>query len=42
MWMREFYDTLVNCVGRANTEDKNRCYERPEEPFFSKPEGMFA
>src|SRR6185503_8702212 len=34
MWMREFFDALVDRVRRTHAENKNSSYERPEKPFL--------
>ena len=42
MRMREFFNALVDRVSRANTKNKNRSYERPEEPFLPVTKRMFT
>src|ERR1051326_7070450 len=42
MRMREFFDAFVDRVRRTNTKDKNRCYERPEKPFFPVTERVLV
>src|SRR5688572_22011331 len=40
--MCELIDAFVYGVGRANTKNKDRSYERPEKPFLSEAKRMFA
>lgn len=40
--MSELYDTFVNCISRANAENKDRRDERPEESFFPVAKRVFV
>src|SRR5829696_4200348 len=40
--MREFFDALVDRIGRTYTKNKNGRYERPEKPFLPVTERVLA
>ena len=42
MRMCEFFDALVDRVGRTNAENKNSSYERPEKPFLPVTEWVLV
>src|SRR5436190_3834902 len=42
MWVCELNDAFIYGVGRTDAKNKDRGYERPEEPFFTESERMFA